>query len=72
MLFTMTKYGLPDDYVKKEEEAIRNMTVEEHKAIAEKYIRPGQMNIVVVGDAATQFKPLEKLGFGKPVLLEKK
>ena len=72
MLFTMTKYGLPDDYVKKEEEVIRKMTVEEHKATAEKYIRPGQMHIVVVGDAATQLKPLSKLGFGEPVLLEKK
>jgi zinc protease len=72
MLFTMTKYGLPDDYVKKEEEVIRNMTVEEHKATAEKYIRPGQMNIVVVGDAATQMKALGKIGFGTPVLVEKK
>jgi zinc protease len=71
MLFTMTKYGLPDDYVKKEEEVIRKMTVEEHKATAEKYIRPGQMHIVVVGDAATQLKPLSKIDFGEPVLLEK-
>ena len=71
MLFTMTKYGFPDDYVKKEEAVIRNMSAEEHKATAEKYIRPDQMYVVVVGDAATQMKPLEKIGFGKPVLLEK-
>jgi hypothetical protein len=25
---------------------------------------------VVVGDAATQLKPLEKIGFGKPVLIK--
>jgi zinc protease len=26
---------------------------------------------LVVGDAKTQLKPMEKLGFGKPVLLNK-
>jgi zinc protease len=72
MLSTMTKYGLPDDYIKKEEAVIKNMTVEEHKAITDKYIVPDKMYYVVVGDAKTQMKPLEKIGFGKPVLLEKK
>jgi zinc protease len=72
MLSTMSKYGFPDDYIKKEEEVIKNMTVEEHKAITDKYIVPDKMYYVVVGDAATQLKPLEKIGFGKPVLLEKK
>ncbi len=72
MLSTMTKYGFPDDYIKKEEDIVRNMTVEEHKAITDKFIVPDRMYWVVVGDAATQLKPLEKIGFGKPVLLEKK
>jgi zinc protease len=45
------------------------MTVAEHKAITEKYIVPGKMYWLVVGDAATQLKPLEKIGFGKPVLI---
>ena len=47
------------------------MTLEEHKAITQKYIVPDRMYYVVVGDAATQMKPLEKIGFGKPVLLKK-
>jgi len=68
MLSTMTKYNFPDDYIKKEEDILRNMTVEEHKAITDKYIVPDKMYYVVVGDAATQLKQLEKLGFGKPVL----
>jgi len=72
MLSTMTKYGFPEDYIKKEEDIIRNMTVEEHKAIANKYIVPEKMYWVVVGDAATQLKPLSKIGFGEPMLLEKK
>lgn len=72
MLSTMTKYGFPEDYIKQEEEIIRNMTIEEHKAITQKYIVPDKMYYVVVGDAATQLKSLEKIGFGKPVLLNKK
>jgi zinc protease len=66
----MSKFGLSDDYIRKEEEIIRNITQEEHKAIVQKYIVPDRMYYLVVGDAATQLKPLEKLGFGKPVLLE--
>jgi len=72
MLSTMTKYGFPDDYIKKEEDIIRNMTVEEHKAITGKYIVPEKMYYVVVGDGESQFDALEKAGFGKPELLERK
>jgi len=70
MLSTLSKYGLPDDYIKKEENIIKNMTVEEHKAITDKYIIPDKMYYIIVGDAATQLKPLEKIGFGKPVLIK--
>jgi zinc protease len=68
MLFTMAKYDLPDNYVEQEDNIVRDMTLEEFKAITEKYIIPDRMYYVVVGDAATQMKPLEKIGFGKPVL----
>jgi zinc protease len=71
MLSTISKYGLPEDYIKNEESVIKGMTVEEHKAITNKYIVPDKMYYVVVGDAATQLKPLEKIGFGKPVLIQK-
>jgi zinc protease len=70
MLSTISKYGLPDDYIKQEENVVTNMTIEEHKAITDKYIDPNKMYYVVVGDAATQLKPLEKLGFGKPELVK--
>lgn len=70
MLSTMSKYELPDDYIKKEETVIKNMTIDEHKAITNKYILPDKMYYVIVGDASTQLKPLEKIGFGKPVLIK--
>ncbi|MBN2863176.1 MAG: insulinase family protein [Bacteroidales bacterium] len=71
MLSTMAKYDLSDDYIKNEENIIRNMTLEESKATIEKYIVPDKMYYVVVGDAETQLKPLEKIGFGQAVLIEK-
>ena len=70
MLSTMAKYGFQEDYIKKEETVMKNMTVEEHRLITDKYIIPDRMYYVVVGDAATQMKPLEKIGFGKPVLIK--
>lgn len=70
MLSTMSKYNLPADYIKKDEEVMKGMTIEEHKAITNKYIVPDKMYYVIVGDGATQLKQLEKVGFGKPVLVK--
>jgi zinc protease len=70
MLSTMAKYGLPDNYIKNEENVIKGMTLEEHKAITDKYIIPDKMYYVIVGDASTQMKQLEKIGFGKPILVK--
>lgn len=70
MLTTMSKYNFPDDYMKKEQDVIKGMTIEEHKAITEKYINPDKMFYLVVGDAATQLKPLKSIGFGDPILIK--
>lgn len=69
MLNTMSIYNLPADYIKQEEAFIKSLTIDNHKELATKYIDPMRMYYVVVGDAATQLGPLEKAGFGKPVLL---
>jgi len=66
----MSAYNFPDDYIKKEEEIVRNVTLEAHKMLAQKYIIPDKMIYVVVGDAETQLEPLKKVGFGYPVLIE--
>ena len=70
MLSTISKYGLSDDFVKKEESVIKDITADEAKTIIEKYIIPDKMVYVVVGDAKTQLKALEKVGFGKPILVK--
>ncbi len=70
MLSAISKYNLPDDYVLKEENVVREMTVDQHKSLATEYLKPDQMIYVVAGDAATQLKPLARIGFGNPVLLQ--
>jgi zinc protease len=70
MLNNMSSYGLPADYVKKEEAIIREMTLDRHRELAQKYINPDKMYYLIVGDAETQLAPLKQIGFGDPVLLE--
>ena len=68
MLNTMTTYGLPDDYIKQEEDYLRGLTVEQVNETVQKYIDPMRMYYVVVGDAATQLNGLKKVGLGEPIL----
>ena len=50
---------------------MKGLTVEKKLELAKKYIDPARMYYVVVGDAKTQLKELEKVGLGKPVLVNK-
>ncbi len=70
MLNTMTSYNLPLDYIKQEEAFVKGLTVEKELELANKYIDPSKMYYVVVGDAKTQLKELEKVGLGKPILVK--
>ena len=69
MLSNISELNLPVDYAKQREIAVRNMTVEDIKALSTKYLDPNKMIYLVVGDAKTQLKKLEQLGYGTPVLL---
>lgn len=71
MLGEISMYNLPKDYVRTEQETIRNMTLGQHKALAQKYINPNRMYYVIAGDATTQAAPLKSLGFGEPVIIKK-
>ncbi len=65
MLNTITAYSLPVDYIKQEEAYIQELTPEKQMEVVKKYIDPARMYYVVVGDAKTQLKELEKVGSGK-------
>jgi len=70
MLNSIATYNRPFDYMKQQEEFVKNLTPEQHKELAQKYIDPDRMIYLVVGDGAKQMKPLEKLGLGKPILIK--
>jgi zinc protease len=71
MLNNIATYNLPYDYVKERENFVRNINLEQHKELAQEYIEPFKMTYLIVGDAKTQLEPLKKLGFGKPVMLDR-
>jgi zinc protease len=72
LLRNISAYGLPYDYVVAQNATIRDLTVQQVENLAKKYIRPDQMNYVVVGDAESQLSRLTELGFGEPILIENK
>lgn len=69
MLQNISAYNLDSDYIKNREKIVADMTIEKIQDLAKKYINPNRMIWLFVGDAKTQLAPLNKLGFGKPILL---
>ncbi|MBQ4805322.1 insulinase family protein [Aquimarina sp. MMG015] len=71
ILQEMGRYDLPADYIAKEESIIEGMTLEQHKALANKYLDESKMAYLVIGDAATQFEQFKNAGFDEVVMLDK-
>ncbi len=71
MLQEMSAYDLDPKYIEKEEATVNNMTLEQHKALANKYLDESKMAYLVVGDAATQFQQFKDMGFDEVKLLDK-
>ncbi len=71
MISNMGEYNLPADYILKQEDIIRNMTLEEHKALAQKYIVPDIMIYLVAGDAKTQYEKLKSDGFKEAIIIDR-
>jgi zinc protease len=61
-LLDMELYDLPADYFDRYRDRIAALTKEEIARVAEKYIDPDRLLIVVVGAAATVREPLKSLG----------
>jgi zinc protease len=70
MMDPISRYGFPADYVMDEEAVTREMTLEEHRALAREYLDPDRMIYLVVGDAATQLPALRGLGLVEPIVLD--
>lgn len=71
MLEEMSAYSLDPDYIENEEKVIREMTLEQHKALANKYLDESKMAYLVVGDAETQLEQFKEMGFDEVKVLDK-
>lgn len=69
VLGDISTYGYADDYKAQNAKRIEEMTLEDFKELAEKYLTPGAMNYLVVGDAETQASRLKDLGYGDPIII---
>ncbi len=65
MLENISKYGWKPTYVKEREQIVKNMTVEEIRRLAARYLNPDKMIWLVAGDAKTQLPRLKELGLGE-------
>ncbi|HCT94204.1 MAG: peptidase M16 [Bacteroidetes bacterium GWE2_39_28] len=70
VLYNVSQYNMPFDYVKNQEKMLNEMTLEQAVEVITKNFNTNEMVFIVVGDARTQLKPLEKLGLGKPILVK--
>ncbi|RDI53784.1 M16 family metallopeptidase [Flavobacterium glaciei] len=71
MLYDISNYNYADDYAKQQENIVKNSTTDAIKKLSEKYLNADKMIYLIVGDAETQLKKLEQIGFGEPILLNK-
>ncbi|MEC7291553.1 MAG: insulinase family protein, partial [Pseudomonadota bacterium] len=69
VLSDIADYDLPYDYVSQQVAAVKALTVGEVQELANAYVRPDAMNIVIVGDAETQASRLEALGYGEVIII---
>ena len=71
VLNNISLYGLPFDYVKQNENTLRNITLQQVRSVYHKWIDEKDLIYVVTGDASRQMQGLESLGLGKPILVDR-
>ena len=69
MLYDINNYKYSNDYAKQQENIVKKITIDELKKFSEMYLDANKMIYLIVGDAETQLKKLEQVGFGTPILL---
>jgi zinc protease len=63
-------YGLPDDYYVKYADAVRNTTDAQVNAAAKKFVDPGRLTWVIIGDRAKIEAGIKELKLGEVMLLD--
>ncbi|MBI1305734.1 MAG: insulinase family protein [Bacteroidetes bacterium] len=64
------QYDLPKDYTQQQADIVNKLTKAEINALAQKYIKPENLLIIVVGHAYKVKPGLENLGYGKVKVIE--
>lgn len=62
ILRNISKYGKSANFIDEEQQTLMNMSLDDFKAMIDTYIQEKDMVYVVVGDKATQFEEVKKLG----------
>ena len=71
LLRDISIYGLSEDYPLQREKVLKEMTLEQAKAVIAKNIDFGKMVVVVVGDAKSQLSGVKALNLGKVQLVDR-
>ncbi len=59
----MIRYDLPDDYYKKYDQNVRNLSLDDVRKVGQTVIKPEEVNWFMVGDRAKIASKLDELGF---------
>lgn len=70
ILQQISSYNLPKDFISKNQEELKAYTVEDMKAVMDKYMNVDQMNYIIVGDAKTQLEGVEALNLKEVVKVD--
>ena len=62
---TVLFYGLPVDQLQTFRERVNAVTVDDVQRVAQKYLRPDRLSIVLVGNASAFSSQLARIGFGQ-------
>jgi len=71
ILHDISTYGLPKDYIARQQEVVNAATIESIRQTAEEYFDLSNYIFVIVGDKATQLAPLAVEGPGNPVEVDR-
>lgn len=66
----VSKYGYADDYIDQRRELLGAISKDDLDALAQKYIHPESMTMLIVGDKETVGDRLAELGYGEPIELD--
>nr|WP_246206089.1 pitrilysin family protein [Fulvivirga aurantia] len=70
ILQQISTYDLPEDFVRQNQKALKDYSVEDMKSIMNKYMNPEEMTYIIVGDAKTQLDGVEKLNIAPVVKVD--